>query len=200
MQPQTFTALLANLLFAPVLSAAPVTFFDFDNDAVADANWTVTAGDTFTVDVYVSNVDNAHSGLLSWGVELDFSQSLLSGNSYSIAPAWPFAGVNNQIDNTSGKAELLASALTGSTGSMALFSIEFTATDAGVAALSLQELYPSNASFTGFAGADGYDYDAEVVFDSVNVTINPVPLPASLWLFASGLAGLFVHARRKRNA
>ena len=36
-------------------------------------------------------------------------------------------------------------------------------------------------------------------FGTVGVTVNPVPVPAAVWLFGSGLIGLVAMARRKRS-
>jgi hypothetical protein len=36
-------------------------------------------------------------------------------------------------------------------------------------------------------------------FDTTSLTINPIPIPAAIWLFGSGLIGLVGIARRKRT-
>lgn len=49
-----------------------------------------------------------------------------------------------------------------------------------------------------------FDYSLESTIDTVsdymNVTLNSVPVPASVWLFGSGLLGLVGIARRKKAA
>ena len=176
-------------------NAAPVVYFDFDGDGLEDVTHTVTEADTFTVDVYVAGVDTTHGGLLSWGTQLDFDNSLLTASSYTISPTWPLPGMTNQIDNASGKAELLATAFAGSSGTQQLYSIDFTADNAGSALLSLQELFPDILTFSGFAGVDGYDYDPEVLFGSASISITAIPVPAAIYLFVSGLGLLVIKGR-----
>ncbi len=170
--------------------SAPIVFFDFDSDGTEDTNFTVDVDQAFTVDVYVTNVDNAHGGLISWGTQLDFDSNLLTANSFSINPAWPLQGVNNQIDNANGKVELLASTFSALTGTQALFSLDLTADAVGVGLFSMQELFPDNLTFTGFAGADGFDYDSEVIFSTASLTVAAVPVMPAAWLFFSGLVVL----------
>ena len=187
---------LANLIMIAGMSislnvlAAPIVFFDFDSDGIQDSNHTVSLNENFTVDVYVTNVDNVHGGLISWGTQVDFDNVLLSANSFTIDPAWPLHGVNNQIDNANGKVELLASTFTALTGTQALFSLDFTANSAGVGLFTMQELFPDNLTFTGFAGADGYDYDSEMIFSTASLTVTAVPVMPAAWLFFSGLVVL----------
>lgn len=176
-------------------NAAPVVYFDFSGDGLEDATHSVTEAEMFTVDIYVAGVDTTHGGLLSWGTQLDFDNSLLTASSYTISPTWPLPGVSNQIDNASGKAELLATAFTGSIGTQLLYSINFTADNVGSALLSLQEIFPDNPSFSGFAGADGHDYDPEVLFGSTSISITAIPVPAAIYLFLSGLGLLVIKSR-----
>ncbi len=183
--------MIAGMSISFNILAAPIVFFDFDNDGIQDSNHTVGLNENFTVDVYVTNVDNVHGGLISWGAQVDFDNVLLSANSFTIDPAWPLQGVNNQIDNVSGKIELLASTFSALTGAQALFSLNLTADIAGVGLFTMQELFPDNLTFTSFAGADGYDYDSEVIFESGSLTVTAVPVMPATWLFASGLVVLF---------
>ena len=187
---------LANLIMIAGMSislnvlAAPIVFFDFDNDGIQDANHIVDLNENFTVDVYVTNVDNAHGGLISWGTQVDFDSALLTANSFNINSAWPLHGVDNQIDNANGNVELLASTFSALTGTQALFSLDLTADSVGVGLFTIQELFPDNLTFTGFAGADGFDYDSEVIFSTASLTVTAVPVMPAAWLFFSGLVVL----------
>lgn len=176
-------------------NAAPVVYFDFDGDGLEDVTHTVTEAGMFTADVYVAGVDTTHDGLLSWGTQLDFDNSLLTASSYEISPTWPLPGMTNQVDNASGNVELLATAFTGSSGTQLLYSINFTADNVGSALLSLQEIFPDNLSFSGFVGADGHDYDPEVLFGSASISITAIPVPAAIYLFISGLGLLVIKSR-----
>ncbi len=195
-----FAAFLLFWAPLPPLQAAPVVFFDFNGDGLADSNATVALNQTLTVSLYVSGVDNVHGGLISWGSQIDFGNTVLNGTGYTIEPLWPLAGVNNTLDNSLGRAELLATAFSGRSGTVKLVDIVFDAVASGTTFLNSGELYPSNSSFSGFAGADGYDYDPDIVFSSATVTVSAVPVPAALLLFLSGIGGLSAVARRHVRA
>jgi hypothetical protein len=61
----------------------------------------------------------------------------------------------------------------------------------------MQELFPDNLTFTGFAGADGFDYDSEVIFSTASLTVTAVPVMPAIWLFASGFFVLVAKGARK---
>ncbi|HHO69024.1 MAG TPA: hypothetical protein ENK12_08340 [Gammaproteobacteria bacterium] len=196
----TTLRLAAVLLFwVPLLpaQAAPVVYFDFTGDGVADSNATVALNGTLTASLYVSGIDTAHGGLVSWGSQIDFGNALLNGTGYTIDPLWPLPGVNNVLDNSQGRIDLLATAFSGQVGTLKLADIVFNAVAAGTTFLNSGELYPSNAGFSGFAGADGFDYDPSVVFSSTTITVSAVPLPGALLLFLSGVGGLSALTRRR---
>lgn len=176
----------------------PIAYFDFDNDGLQDNSLVVDQGSSFTADIYISGIDMSHGGLLSWGTQLDFDNALLTADSFTINPAWPLVGVGNSIDNAGGKVELLASALFGSDGTLALYDVMFTAQNAGNGLLTLQQLFPGNATFTGFAGADSHDYDGEILFQSADITVTAVPLPPALLLFITGMIAVFARTRRRQ--
>jgi hypothetical protein len=174
------------------LVAAPIVYFDFDGDGLQDTTTSVALGSALTAGLYVSNVDNLNGGLISWGAEIDFTNSFLSSTSYNIAPTWPLPGVNNNINNSTGAIELLASSFSAQTGTIKLADIFFDTLTSGSTSLNLTELFSNNTSFSAFTAADGFDYDAGIDFSLATSTINisAVPVPPSLILFISGLIGL----------
>jgi len=191
-------ALLMFWAASAALHAAPVVFFDFNGDGLADTDVTVAANGSLTAGLYVSGVDALHGGLVSWGAQIDFDNTVLTGTGYSLDSLWPVDGINNMLDNAAGRAELLGSRFSGLTGTLKLADIFFTASSVpNSGPLSSSELFPASTAFSAFAGADGYDYDPEVVFATTTVTVSAVPVPGALLLFLSGMAGLSAAARRR---
>jgi len=185
------TVLLLSALLSTSVYSMTTVYFDFNGDGLMDSDLLFTSGSSFTVDVYVSGIDNTHGGLISWGTELSFDNTFLTSSSYTIDSLWPLPGVDNNIDNASGTVELLAATfLGGQTGTLKLASITFDAMFEGSTILSIGELFPGNSTFTGFAGMDGHDYDAELTYFSSDITITAVPLPGAIFLFVSGLLGI----------
>ncbi|VAW58236.1 hypothetical protein MNBD_GAMMA11-1246 [hydrothermal vent metagenome] len=181
-------------LFQQTSQAIPVVYFDFDGDGLQDTSVTAVSGSTLTASLYVANVDDLEGGLLGWGSEINFNNTLLSANSYSIDNQWFLQG-NNNINNAGSSVELFASRLgAGLTGTLKLADISFDTLGAGSSLLTMNELFADNAAFIGFGGANtpSYNYDAEIIFSSANTTVNitAVPLPPAIVLFLSGLFGL----------
>lgn len=181
------------LFFQSVVQAAPIVYFDFDGDGLQDSNTSVLLGDSFTASLYVTNVDSIEGGLLGWGSEVNFSNTILSASSYSIDNQWFLPGIDNNINNAGSSVELFAARLSpGLTGTIKLADINFDTLSIGSSQLTMSELFSNNTNFIGFGGANGYDYDADIIFSNADATINvsAVPLPPAILLFVSGLIGL----------
>lgn len=193
------TAVTLSLL-STQLYAAPIIYLDFNGDGLQDTTYNAVLGDTITASLYVTNVDNLQGGLAGWGAEFNFDNTALQVASYAIDSAWAIPGRGNIADNSTGKIELLATAFSAQTGTLKLVDINFDTLSSGTSSLSLSELFPDLINVTGFGGANGYDYDAEVLFSNANasITVSAVPLPASVILFASGLIGLSGFRRSKK--
>lgn len=200
MEIKTIISAVALSLLSTQLYAAPVIYLDFDGDGLQDTTYNAVLGDTITASLYVTNVDNLQGGLTGWGAEFNFDNTSLQVSSYAIDSAWGFSGRGNIADNLTGKIELLASTLSAQTGTIKLVDINFNTISEGTSSLLLSELFPDLINVTGFGGASGYDYDAEVLFSNANasITVSAVPLPASAILFASGLIGLSGFRRSKK--
>ncbi len=180
--------------------ATPVLYFDFTNDGVLDAGTTVDLGDSVIVDLYISGIDSTHGGLVGWGSEIGFNNTLLSATSFSIDPVWSFPYISNNINNSGGTVELGAGSFFSPslTGTIKLAEITFDTIDSGLASLSTSEIFASQPSFDAFVGADGHVYDDEISYMSAGIEITAVPIPAAVWLFSSGLLGLLGISRQKK--
>lgn len=193
--------LALSLLATPVFSA-PIIYLDFDGDGLQDTTYNAALGDSFTASLYVTNVDGLQGGLQGWGAEFNFDNSVLSASSYTIDSSWILPGINNRIDNATGNIELLAATiLSAQTGTIKLVDINFDALAEGSSSLLLSELFPDLVNFVGFGGANGYNYDADILFSNADATINvsAVPLPAPALLLLSGLIGLAGFKRAHKN-
>jgi len=186
---KTIIITTALLLSTFNLQAAPIVYLDFNNDGLMDTGTNITAGSTLSASMYISGIDLNFNGLTSWGTQISFDNALLSATNYQINPQWILPGINNQI-NTNGTIDILATAFTGMTGTLKLADLTFNTVSSGLAFININNIYSSNQNFTGFSSANGHDYDGEISFINANVNISAVPLPPSLLLFMSGIAGL----------
>jgi hypothetical protein len=200
MKIKKIISVVALSLLSTQLFAAPVIYLDFDGDGLQDTTYNAVLGDTITASLYVTNVDNVQGGLLGWGAEFNFDNTSLQVASYAIDNVWGIPGRGNVADNLTGKIELLATTFVAQTGTLKLVDINFNTIGEGTSSLVLSELFPDLINFTGFGGANGYDYDADIMFGNANasITVSAVPLPASVILFASGLIGLSGFRRSKK--
>ncbi len=181
------------------IHAAPIVYFDFNGDGLQDSSTNITLGSSFTASIMATNVDDpVHGGLIGWGSDIAFDSTQLSASGYTIDTAWPFQGIDNNIDNVSGHIELTASTFIGQSGTVKLADISFDTLSTGTSLLVLSELFADNPGFTGFAAADGFDYDLDVIFNNASITISSVPIPPAVLLFLSGLIGL-VSIFKKRS-
>ena len=187
------------LFTAPV--AALTVFVDLDGDMLYDSQGTFVPGDIFTASIY-ADVDNAHGGLVGFGVSMTFDEPPISVNAVPdqlsnimIDPQWNFIPTKSV---GVGVLTAAGSSLFGSFvgPSVHLFDATFVAIADGISVLTMTD---EILGFRDFAGLDGFDYDASGELSFLSTEIKVVPVPPALVLFGSGLAGLFLGARRRRG-
>jgi hypothetical protein len=195
------TALFLAFSLASIASAQPFTFFDFDGDGNADSSWFVpTIGDSFIADVYISDIDTTHGGLLSMGLQLTFDNTLVKVLSLAADDTnWNIPDLENvKFDNAAGIASIAGGTILGGlTGTILLGSIEFQCMGAGVFDVIMGELLPDDPTFNAFVAIDDFVYDK--IIDYGFASVNQVPIPGTLFLLLSGLIGLVVLRRREAN-
>lgn len=192
-----FLAVFMVVGMASVASAAPVTYFDFDGDKLADTSLLVeNVGEAFTADIYIADVDDTYGGLVSMGLQVSYDSSQVNVTSIAQnATDWylPMKDLP-RYDNTTGLAEMGGGRLDGLEGTLLLATITFECMDEGVSELLMAELYPELSTFDSFVAADGHVYDSEIGYGSADVTV--VPIPGAALLLGSGLLGLVGITRR----
>lgn len=166
------------LLSIPAASLAAVTVSFQPQDTV------IGVGETFSVDLLA---DMSNDTVLAWGLDVSFDPLVLAlTGAPAIGPSWNPVPASDG-DGLAGLA----------------FPVPVTGPDVLLATLTFETLAPGltglSASATmgdlseGFALLSGGFAQENFIDGSVNV----VPLPATLLLFGSGLAGLFGLKRRK---
>ena len=150
---------------------------------------TVGLGETFNADVYFTG-DQFYAVS---DIELMFDSSVIRFDDWS-----PGTGILSFSPTTSfpmSESAPFSGNLADTGGGLLLASVNFTAIDFGLSTLSVDP-----ASFLMFTAAGEFDAGAEyniadIVFTSAEVRV--VPLPAAVWLFTTGLVGMFGFSRRK---
>ncbi|MDL1978668.1 MAG: hypothetical protein LWX52_11335 [Deltaproteobacteria bacterium] len=191
-----FLAVFMVVGMASVASAAPVTYFDFDGDKLADTSLLVeNVGEAFTADIYIADVDDTYGGLLSMGLEVSYDSSQVNVTSIVHDLSW-FIPMKDlpRWDNETGLAEMGGGRLDGLEGALLLGTITFECIDEGVSELLMAELYPDLSTFDSFVATDGHVYDSEIGYGSADVS--QVPIPGAALLLGSGLLGLVGIKRR----
>jgi hypothetical protein len=191
---------ISSTLFLSTSQAALSVFADLDGDFVHDTTHAVAAGSVFSVSVYAQE-DGLHGGLSTYGLQTHLSPTL------AVAGATPVDQLANiisggQWDLPESKAvapaiEVIDGSIFSSfSGLVHLFDIKLQAPNvSGTYIISFSNVEP-DITFDSFVGLDGFVYDATASFAATEVRV--VPLPLSLPLLASALAGLGWAAKRRR--
>ncbi len=194
---------LAGVAFAGMMglsgSASAITvYFDLDgNTATAETATTLAANSTLTGSLVV---DTEGTSLYGWGSTLKLSSgSGMSLTSYTRntatwdsgnTPALP-ASLDTGVD-LNGNRGLNA----GVSGIFKLFDFGINIGSVG-GALTFVD---ANAGTTLSDWLDNSGNNVTYSMSDLTVNITPVPIPATFWLFGSGLAGLLAYRRKRMNS
>ena len=172
-------------------------------------NSAILANDVFAVDIVLSDMRDSDT-LSAFDFDINFDSSVLSFDSYSLGSGLGVVGID-AWDANSGNyapglvylAEFSLIAPDGFTGG-SFFADQFTSQSDSMtlATLSFMAINPgmSLLSFANVTLADEDGNPFTATLHTGSVTVDPVPEPATMLLFGTGLAGLLGGRPRKKKA
>jgi hypothetical protein len=141
---------------------------------------TVSIGEAFTVDIVGTDFPLTQGG----GFNLTYDPNIITATNVSIDDnlAWNFVNSTGTIDSQNGALlDVIVSAFPGRSGDFTVASIEFVAVGIGSSNLGISE-----SALNPWA-SDGTLISPSLLSES---SVQVVPLPATFFLFGSGLIGL----------
>ena len=156
----------------------------------------VSIGNTFSVDIIGTSFPGNFDG---GALNLSFNSSAIKVNSVSVNGGyWDYVADSGVTDNTAGTVTGIEFGRSDVGTGFTIATLNIEALAAGFSDLFLE--VSNNASiFTTFsAGNAEYTGALNLINGSVTVSgVSPVPVPAAVWLFGSGLIGLLGFMKRK---
>lgn len=181
---------LSTILNLSVVYAIPIV-------SVNPSATTVNSGDSFSLDIGVSNVTD----LFAYQFELSFDPALIAATSLSEGTFLPGGGftffIPGAIDNALGNVGLTADTLffapTGVTGSGSLANLTFNALAGGTSSVSLSNVI--------LLDSFGSVITSNILNGSVDVTTAPAPVPepSTIVLLGIGLLGIGIVRKRSKT-
>lgn len=161
-----------------MFSAAQAAVVSFNNNALS-----VNESDTFSLTI----MGSAFPEIVGGGLNLDFDPAVVQIDSVAInTTVFDFYTAEGSLDNLVGTlTDTSFNTFAGVSGSFDIMTIGFTAVGAGVSTLMLSE-----SSIAVFSDSSGNTIGDQISYETATITVSAVPVPAAIWLFASGLIGL----------
>jgi hypothetical protein len=154
---------------------------------------TVNQSQTFSLDIKISDVTD----LYAYQFEIGYDPLILQATSITEGSFLSGGGTTNftagDIDNTAGTISLTANTLqgliSGVSGPGILATIGFGPSGIGSSTVSLSNVLLLDSGLNEISASTG----------NGNVTVSSVPIPATVWLFGSALAGLGLFGKRRKD-
>lgn len=171
---------------------------------VVPTSASVTEGDTTSIDVLVSGLDNeligAYDLTLAWDPSL-LSLTNVTFDTFLGGPLDSIAG----FDSASGSLGIFEISLSGLSNQLGLsqfrlFSLDFSTLEVGLAAISISGVTEILSNELGEEYQDWGIQNASLQIIAATLPPTSVPEPASLSLLLTGLAGTLVARRVRRSA
>ncbi len=189
----TFMVIALLILATGVVTAAPLGWMDIGPDDSADTTYTLMVGESFTADVFVSDLPEVYT--MGFKITFDPAQLALTSAQVYDDPqqGWPFKPT---VSTGLGSADLMGGSPLGvaHSGEVKLATLTFECLGQGI---SLLDLGPTDILGAGFYTGSGVKIDDTIVWQDVEVRQQVVPLPPALLLFGSGLLGLMGIGRKR---
>lgn len=187
---------MAMVFLVSVASASSILHMDIEGYATGIDEITLNPCDDFIVHLCITDVPDP--GLTSWShdIEMDGPVEFVD---FQASSAWDaYDGV---VEGSS--LEMYGLDFTGISGSTVLLAdITFHCLGVGTALLTQGWHFPIAQNFVLGNGSvldTGMGFPETSSFDPLTITINQVPIPATVLLLASGLVGLYGISRRRRK-
>ncbi len=188
----TFMVIALLILATGVVTAAPLGWMDIGPDGSSDTTYTLMVGESFTADVFVSNLQPP---VYTMGFKITFDPAQLALTSAQVyddpQQGWPYEPT---VSTGFGSADLMGGSALGvaHSGKVKLATLTFECLGEGI---SLLDLGPTDILGAGFyTGSGKINVNWQ---DDVEVRQQVVPLPPALLLFGSGLLGLMGIGRKR---
>jgi len=175
-----------------IVSLLTVNLANAATVALTPSTLTVVTGDAFSLTVQGSDfLDGVSSG----GVQLNWDPALLTITS-TVADLDASLQSNGFLPLATSVISESAIAVGGTFGTVGAAGVPFDFVTVNFTANSTAPIELLNSTFGDWQDGNG-DSVLGVIFEGAQINVNPVPVPAAVWLFGSGLLGLVGVARRR---
>jgi len=183
------------------MGAASAALVSFD-----PVNQTVVQGNPASVDLVISGLGNEI--LTGFDLEISFDDSILSFQSFTVGPGptgldpfgLDFGAFSYGFESVTGTAavgdlslESDATLQATQPDSFVLGTLAFDTLSIGTSALTI-----SFALLAGELDASGFATELQADLGAGSIEVSPIPVPAAIWLFGTGLIGLIGFSKRRK--
>lgn len=173
--------------------ATAITLSLVDAADINSSDISVAAGDTFSIFVRATDMPVTYSG----AVDVDWTDGILQLNSWSVFTPFDEISLGAPVTTSNSISNLNGGVFLGTpvSGAFNFAQLNFTALTPGGTPLNLTAI----ESVFGWTDDTGNPITFDNVFGATVTVSAVVPLPAAFWLLGSGLLGMLMVARTRRQ-